>query len=270
MRKTLRLLTFSVGFLAYYTSLAQATSIPKLEIAKGDTYIVGPENLLVVDTLILHDKATIRFAPNGKGRLAAKVAYVGDACTITSKGAHGKHGKLGTAGTDGEDGSNLEIAVHFMKLGSLTIDTRGGDGGNGYKGKHGTKPKTKHAHSTTIDSQGQVATVYQPVIGGTGSKGEAGTPGSAGGNGGDLTLAYSSSNFVINFNHSPRSGLKASGLIEVLHQTGKAGLAGKDGNSYVGMNEAGTTVITGGPVTKAHEQKQVGQIMLVNNNILKP
>lgn len=67
MRKTLHLLAFSIGLLASYTSLAQATSIPKLEVAKGDTYTVGPENTLYVDTLILHAKAAIRLALSQHG-----------------------------------------------------------------------------------------------------------------------------------------------------------------------------------------------------------
>ncbi|MDO6390164.1 hypothetical protein Q4E40_08505 [Pontibacter sp. BT731] len=266
MEKSLRLLAFMLGFLSSYSSLAQHAFLPKLEITKGTTYVVGSGNMLQVDTLILHDKSSIRFTPGSKGRLDAKVAYVGDACTITSKGLNGKHGKPGTAGTNGEDGGSLEIAIHFIKLGSLAIDTRGGDGGNGYKGKNGAKPKTKQTRSTAIDSKGQVVTVYRPEITSTGSKGEAGTPGGAGGNGGDLTFTYSTSNFVLNFNHNPRTAQKATGLVEVFYQAGKAGLAGKDGNSYVGMNEPGTAVITGGPVSKAHVQKQAGQLKLVNAN----
>ncbi|WP_347156892.1 hypothetical protein [Pontibacter chitinilyticus] len=85
----------------------------------------------------MHDKSTIGFTPESKALLSAKVAYVGDNCTIAANGSKGENGEKDTDKATGEDGGNLKIDVHFIALGSLTIDTRGGNGGNGYKGKNG-------------------------------------------------------------------------------------------------------------------------------------
>ncbi|MFD2245881.1 hypothetical protein [Pontibacter ruber] len=186
LRSAFLLLSILFGSRTY----GQVQPLPRLELQAGEVYQVGPKNTLVVDTLILHDKATIRFAPGTTGMLGVKVAYVGNNCTITSKGADGAHGNREAAGADGENGGNLDIDIHFEALGSLVIDTRGGSGGKGYTGKPGSKPRTYTTSHQVTDSSGKTYTVHKTDQVSTGTNGEAGTPGGAGGDGGNLTLSY--------------------------------------------------------------------------------
>lgn len=114
-------------FFSYGLS-AQDKKLPKLIVKKGQTYAVGPENTLFVDTLILEDKTTIQFAPERQGVLETKVVFIGKDCLITSRGANGKDGKKDNPGTDGENGGDLSLVLHLKELKNLTIDTRGGTG----------------------------------------------------------------------------------------------------------------------------------------------
>lgn len=140
---------------------AVAQQLPKLVVKAGEVYTVGEANSLQVDTLVMHDGATIKFSPTTAGQLIAKVAHVGAKCTISSKGADGENGAngengrnrhfgnsrtskaLGLNGQNGEAGQNgssagsVDISIHFASLGSLTIDARGGNGGDGGHGGRG-------------------------------------------------------------------------------------------------------------------------------------
>ncbi|MCX2740078.1 hypothetical protein [Pontibacter anaerobius] len=62
-----------------------------------------------------------------------------------------------------------------------------------------------------------------------GTAGEWGTAPGSGGNGGDVTLRYSTSGFTPNFNRKD-----APHSITVLYQAGLAGKRGRDGVSYEG------------------------------------
>jgi hypothetical protein len=248
-------------------TFGQVSPISRLELKRGEVYQVGPENILIVDTLILHDKATIRFAPDSKGLLGARIAFVGKDCTITARGADGENGQRNIAGANGENGGSIELDMHFMTLGSLVIDTRGGNGGNGHIGKHGTKPYTSTTSTVVTDASGKTQTIQRTDQIGTGSNGELGSPGGSGGNGGDLILTYSTDNFVPNFNHTPRSGEELkSRVIQVLYTAGKHGKMGRDGNSYLGTKEMGTTVIQGRPASTTFPPKKDGQIKIINAN----
>jgi len=262
---TIRGLLLSIIIVVLLASKANAqdTHQNRLEVQQGEVYQVGPGNVLILDTLILHKGASIQFSPRQKGVLQVKAAFVGDNCNISSVGVNGSHGSLGVAGTNGTDGGNLDISIHFVKLGSLIIDTRGGNGGNGYVGKNGKKPRSQKTASTVLDASGNPQTVYRTTLVSTGTKGEAGTPGGVGGNGGDLTLSYSSDDFVINFNHQARYAQKASRLIEVKLNAGTTGKPGKDGNSFVGVTEAGTAAIPGAPVSVSHQPRRDGQLKLI-------
>lgn len=241
-------------------------SVPKLEIKSGQVYVVGPDNNLIVDTLIMHNKAEIKFAANTAGTMVVKAAYVGDGCTITSTGTDGEHGKRNGPATNGENGGDLELNVHFIKLGSLAIDTRGGDGGNGYSGKNGSKPVSQKVATKVMQPDGNYTTVYKTVIVKTGSEGERGTAAGSGGSGGNITLTYSSAEFVINFNRNARYSQKATRHINIMTQAGKTGIPGKDGRSYVGFQEAGSAVITGAPIPVPYQRQTDGQLKLINAN----
>ncbi|TPE43546.1 hypothetical protein [Pontibacter mangrovi] len=134
---------------AFISASAFAQRMPKLEIGYGEVYTVAAENTLYVDTLVLRDKASIKFAPAKQGVLEAKVAYVGKDCTVTAKGADGAAGSRKSAGESGEDGGSLSVVMHFAQLGSLTLDTRGGKGGRGADGKDGRRGK-RDSHEKVV------------------------------------------------------------------------------------------------------------------------
>ncbi|WP_018479747.1 hypothetical protein [Pontibacter roseus] len=242
MKKTLLLLTSTFTLLTLHTAQGQQAAIPRLEVAKGETYVVHENNILVVDTLIMHDKATIKFASDLPAELGARMAYVGDNCLITTKGADGKNskasklglaslpGRPGTAAetgkpsTDGEDGGHLELDMHFMELGRLTIDTRGGKGGNGAKGANGRRPISESNNQIGYGNN----TARYLVSGDPSTNGKPGTPGGFGGNGGNVKLTYSTHNFTPSFNQ-PQNHRS----ITILYRGGENGVSGKAGKSYI-------------------------------------
>ncbi|MBX0335164.1 hypothetical protein K3G39_18165 [Pontibacter sp. HSC-14F20] len=263
MLKTLLLLIVCVPLaLSSLTVQAQKSRISKLVIAKGETYTVGPDNILLVDTLIMQDKATIVFAPEMQGILQAHVAIIGDKCTVSSKGKDGASTQVGIApkrqevrrnlantsttllngevinadpvdnGTRGQDGGNLKLSLHFEKLGSLIIDSRGGRGGNGTNGKNGKKgTPDRHEERKVRGANGQYVTEVFVIPGNKGTDGSDATAGIAGGNGGNIDFTYSTSNFIPVFNQTrTRHGIS---LLHSAGETGRDGLPGKGGFSSV-------------------------------------
>lgn len=241
--KSKLMLTCAVSALSlYFCSEMQAQSFSKLEVAAGDVFYVEAGNQLTVDTLVLHDNATVQFASTSLGKLHAKVAYVGNACVITAKGQDGKNGRngesggvygeSGQSGERGRDGGNLELKFNFVSLGNLTIDTRGGDGGNGGNGGHGARgTRDKTETRTSTDGKGNSHSFTLNIPGRPGGQGGDGGTSGVGGNGGDITLIYSTSDFIPVFNH----GAKKNG-IDIALQAGKNGFNGKPGRG--GINAA--------------------------------
>ncbi|SFG36754.1 hypothetical protein [Pontibacter chinhatensis] len=231
---------------------AQDKKIPKLVIEKGQTYVVGPENTLFVDTLILEDKATIQFAPDRQGVLETKVVFVGKDCLITSRGANGKAGKNANPGTDGENGGNLSLVLPFVDLGGLTIDTRGGRGGNGVYGKKGQngKEETRDVRVTDANGKTTVSTVTVSVKSCT--DGGNATMGGNGGHGGNIILLYSAADFIPVFNHS-----KSKRNINILYQAGTRGRNGIPG-------KGGSLCADGKLLHSEVREAKNGELMLVN------
>lgn len=262
MKKSLLLLA-SFSFILSYT-FAQHPIIPKLVISKGEVYTVGPDNTLLVDTLVMHDKSTIVFAPETQGMLQASVAIIGNKCTISSKGNNGAHTNVGVApnrremgktlehtgktllngdvinadpidnGTRGQDGGDLKLTLHFERLGSLTIDSCGGRGGNGTNGKNGKKGTPDRQYERkVVGANGQYVPEIVVIPGKKGTDGSDATAGITGGNGGNIDLTYSTNAFIPVFNHD-----RAQHSISLLHtagETGRDGLPGKGGfNSFDG------------------------------------
>jgi hypothetical protein len=283
MKKSL-LLSASFSLVLSYT-FAQHAAIPKLVVAKGETYTVGPGNTLAVDTLIMHDKATIVFAPETLGVLHANVAIIGDKCTISSKGKDGESSTVGIApnrqqmrenltnrgktllngevinadpmdnGTRGQDGGNLEINLHFESLGGLTIDSRGGRGGNGTNGKNGNKgTPDRHHEKKVLGAKGQYVTEVFVTPGKKGTDGSDATAGIAGGNGGNIDFTYSTNNFIPVFNNS-----KSKNRISLLHT---AGNTGRDGTPGIG----GFNSIDGRVIQSKLDESKDGQLKLTNAN----
>ena len=166
----------------------------KLEIPKGDTFVIRNTDIIVVDTLILGDSAAIQLnREQANNYIHAKVFSAGRHSRIIGHGARGVYGKDGKAGTTidgpcldgtagrngsngtrGENGTNLFLYLSSMTIrGSLTIELNGGDGadaGNGGMGGGGS-PGTR------------------VCMGGTGGPGGNGGVGGNGGDGGALTIS---------------------------------------------------------------------------------
>ncbi|CAM3765551.1 hypothetical protein POKO110462_18845 [Pontibacter korlensis] len=204
-----------------------AQQLSKLEVGQKETYVVAG-NVLQVDTLILHDKATLKFPSGQQSSLKVAHAVIGQQCTITAAGQDGSPGRLNNNGGDGQDAGHLHLEMHLAKLGSLTIDTRGGKGGNGYVGKNGMKAS---------------APLNAPR---TRTSGEIGTAPGVGGNGGNVTLYYSTSGFTPIFNHKV-----APQRINIFYQAGVVGANGRDGTSYY-KDDRGRPGLSYSPRSKDH------------------
>lgn len=256
---------------------ANAQKLAKLEVPAGQTYVVEAPYHLQVDTLILHDNASIQFAPATLGKLEAKAAYIGSGCEISAKGKDGDDGRRGlssrngaagspkvsrTISPDGEDGSPgengqdagyLELYLHFISLGNLRIDTRGGDGGAGGSGGNGFRGSGSEIESRTgTNSQGSAYTYNIEVPGRLGGFGGNAAQGGSPGNGGNLLLVFSSDNFIPIFNH----GANKNG-IDILYMAGQAGANGEPGRGgYNASNGEKATIVL-------HE-KMNGRVALIN------
>ena len=246
------LILVNLLFLSFGLS-AQDNRLPKLIVKKGQTYVVGPENTLFVDTLILQDKATIQFATDRQGVLETKVVYVGKDCLITSRGESGKPGKDNKPGTDGEDGGDLSLVLRLKELKSLTIDTRGGNGGKGMNGKSG-HPGTPDQYVKRVvkDSKGNTITITDLIPGQPGKDGGNATMGGGGGNGGNVMLLYSTDGFIPIFNHG-----RHKNNITILHTAGTQGKSGEPGK---GGNQRMDGIVEYSDVKPATD----GELMLVN------
>lgn len=240
MKHMLPLLSTFLMLTAPY-ALAQHTAIPKLIIPEGETFIAGPNNFLLIDTLIMHDRSSIVFSPGQTGVLHARVAFIGTACTVSSKGKDGEHHGIKAKGTAGQKGGNLAIIMHLEELGSLTVDTRGGKGGNGKKGKDGLIQESSNI--------GYSSYVYR-----TTSSTDA-EPGHRGGNGGNIDFTYSTADFIPVFNNS-----KAKNHIKLLTS---AGDAGRDG-AIIGHMKYITP--DGKDVNNVLHKPKDGEIKLTNAN----
>ncbi|NEM98116.1 hypothetical protein [Pontibacter burrus] len=232
---------------------AQTTKLTRLEIKEKEVYIVGPENSLIVDTLIMQDKATIRFSPEKAGILNADMAIIGENCTISSKGADGLDANEKISGSAGQNGGDLKITIHFDKVGSLTIDTRGGQGGNGLQGKNGAKGIKEYSKVSFIkEPDGKTIRVVENSPEQLGTDGTNATTGFNGGNGGDIELEYSTNNFIPIFNNS-----KGKNNIFIVTKGGIYGRDGKPGKGGIGKRD--------GKLIQTNKVKSVdGQIKLKN------
>lgn len=232
---------------------AQDKKIPKLVVEKGQTYVVGPENMLFVDTLILEDKATIQFAPERQGVLETNVVIVGKNCLITSRGTNGNPGKNNEPGTDGENGGDLSLVLRLKELKSLTIDTRGGNGGKGMNGSNGQQGTPEQYVTRVVkDPNGKTVTITDLIPGQPGTDGGNATMGGGGGNGGNVMLLYSTDGFIPIFNHG-----RHKNNITILHTAGTQGKSGEPGK---GGNQRIDGIVEYSNVKPASD----GELMLVN------
>lgn len=113
-----------MGIFFATATLAQAdaiTHISKLEVKKKKReHITGSDSTqhVVIDTLIMHDKASLQFF--GKKHVTLEVKHA-----IIPKKAY-------ISATDGKNnGSNMDIIIRFDELGSLFVLAGGRDANNG-------------------------------------------------------------------------------------------------------------------------------------------
>ena len=157
---------------------------------------------LILSHLIMGNNSTLRL-PNtvtedNRWEIKANRADIGHHVRIDASGQPGQNGEQGSGGanrgqcagtprggtggeggrgTDGLSGRSIMLDIGFSSLGSLVIDTTGGDGGNGGPGGSGGK--------------GRDADVDYPIPichGGDGGPGGTGGPGGDGGDGGSISV----------------------------------------------------------------------------------
>jgi hypothetical protein len=205
-----RLSLFTLLFTFVFSSSASAQQvISKLEIKAKEAYKVGPENRLLVDTLIMHDKATILFNQEIPAYIGANLAIIGKKCSFITKGQNALVRASGPTSLNGQDGGDIEIDMHFRKLGSLIVDARGGMGEKGDEGRG------EVASVSRTDGDGVTKSI-SPMI-----NGRAPGPGGNGGFGGNIHFTYSTSGFIPLFNQK-----RNTNSIILLNTGGKEGKAG--------------------------------------------
>jgi hypothetical protein len=164
-----------------------------LTVGPNEVFELQNTDVMVVDTLILHDSSRIILNTLKKDNfIHLKKLIVGRGGAIVGKGApgipgtvglsiatpggpcrDGTMGQPGTTGTAGSNGVNLFLYLDELLIkGTLVIDLAGGDGGDGGKGGKG----------------GDGNTGARLCQGGNGGEGGAGAGGGRGGQGGNLTI----------------------------------------------------------------------------------
>ncbi|WP_162427347.1 hypothetical protein [Pontibacter pudoricolor] len=245
--KTKNLLLTFIIFLLGIEATSQSRNSRTLEIRSYETFFVGPENELDLDTLIMHNNSILRFDPAKPGKLVARLAIIGRKCKITAKGADGEEGNNFTPGEDGRNGGTLDVFLNFKSLGWLIIDIRGGDGGNGANGISGLKGKPSKTETRSyIDAKGKLQTTTIVQLGDPGSDGTDATRGGSGGSGGQLKLTYDSKLFTPTFNQSKKKAqsvniLYAGGVKGKDGTPGKGGMGSKDGTVKYTPTQASNT-----------------------------
>ncbi len=189
LRTTLLIFTFTCIAFASWSQIR----LSKLIIETKEHYSILSTDILVVDTLVMRDSSSIILNPTKKENfIHAKVAIIGQDCSIIGHGKNGQKGLNGENGTTqsapcrngaqgfdaylgehGKEGLNLSLYVTQLRInGSLIINLNGGDGGDGGKGGRG--------------GDGGSGTRVCPA--GDGGKGGNGAAGGDGGNGGALSI----------------------------------------------------------------------------------
>ena len=162
---------------------------------------------LKIDTLLMQRGSKLVFANVTK--IIIDHAFIGNNCQFDASGVDGIAGKSvnpdkipqgskGLHGTNGANGKNLSVTIVFEELGSLTINTSGGNGGKGANGFYGGNGKTF---------------------------------GNAG-NGGNLSLFYFCNGFTPRLEVTPEAKLIHNRLLLLLHKAGKEGAGGKGGSGW--------------------------------------
>jgi hypothetical protein len=197
--KSLNCFLILLGFLLSLKSYSQilADSYYSLVVVDQGAQGIIATDSINIDTLILNNDSSLKFYQNTM--LVVQKAFIGNRCEINSTGSHGLNGRHPNQlnGENGQDGKSLVIIVNFKELGSLIINTSGGNGGRAANGR-------------------------------SGGESQNGGDGGNGGTAGNLTLIYSHEGFVPIFNnvgHNHNIQLQYFG-----GEPGNGGLGGRGGS----------------------------------------
>lgn len=213
-----------------------------LVVKTKEVYELKGTDILVVDTLILMDSATLVLNKlKTENFIHAKKVVFYQGSAIDGKGVHGISGRIGRpgpsssapcsnggAGLQGTEGTNgghgISLFLSFQEIvlhGVPTIDISGGDAGDGGKGGIG----------------GGGGTGTRLCAGGNGG---TGGPGSNGGNGGHAgTLTFQAKRI-------PELRSMLGDRIIVRNYGGNPGTGGEGGGGgYAGLNAAGKNSLDG-------------------------
>lgn len=181
-----------ISLLVLMSGMVHAENV--LHVKAGKTVeLETDQSVLSYDRLILEDDAVLRIPAQLKQlQLEAAWVEIGNNVKILAQGEDGVSGaagenregqaeecKAGKRGGDGEHGTpggeavSLVMALGIVKLGSLTVNSRGGSGGNGGAG-----------------GQGQQGGPFDKCNAQPGGDGGAGGDGGDGGNGGQVSITY--------------------------------------------------------------------------------
>jgi hypothetical protein len=235
----------------------------KLVIHEKEKYQILGTDIIVVDTLVMHDSSSIILNSSKLDNfIHAKVASFGKDCIIYGRGPDGVSGKRGengvtqsspcrngspgksaSPGERGHDGINLSLYFSVLKIdGSLIINLNGGDGGKGGGGGRG--------------GDGGAGTRVCPA--GDGGSGANGADGGDGGNGGS---------FSINCKQCPNLPLMLGEKLIIKNYGGFGGVggdAGVGGQAGLGPVKDGKNGARGEEGAHATEGKD-GLVMLNGN-----
>lgn len=217
----------------------------EFRVPRGTKVVLGPElHDIIVKRLVLEDESTVEFSASlcendlpCSWTVFAEKAIIGANTRIIGTGVNGRNGphgergrdgdrcnnganapRSGGHGTDGANGVSVILTLGIADLGSLYIESHGGDGGNGGDGARG--------------GNGGRGSCGLNCRGGNGGRGSDGGSGANGGNGGDIVVEYwSLGNIRVAI--GPSRGLWGSSF------GGKEGHAGMRGNGGAGGGGSG-------------------------------
>ncbi|WP_299454978.1 hypothetical protein [uncultured Microscilla sp.] len=128
----------------------------RIEVDRKKTYQIS-QSVVVCDTLIMHDKSTLKIVGSEKFTLYARYVKIGRRCVMDASGANGTARSL-----DGKVGIQLLVQMNIYALGDLLINT---SGGNGYKSRYYPKGSDEQEQIKLGGSGGDIHfTYYSPIV----------------------------------------------------------------------------------------------------------
>ncbi len=211
-----------------------------LRVGAGNQHIVK-EQTTVVDEWVMENNSTLKFAQGiEEWTIHATSATFGSGVRILGVGTNGTagsgasrngrngskcedggNGTDGAAGTPGKPGVDIKIISGLVEVGSVLIDTSGGQGGNGERGGKG--------------GRGGRASCGEVCSGQEGGNGGSGGAAGSGGSGGSVEINYwiaGKQRIVVGY--APRSDDGQAGIEPGLRVRAEPGAPGNPGQGGSG------------------------------------